>query len=165
MGEAIAFHNHSFTIFLNVGILFGPLLLQMSSKFIKTSKIRNSEEIPYGLQHVTALWITKCDKMDYKVRQGLQSVSRWITKCDGITKCLYSDLVFCQLEEAVTFQFTKCAHLPTPPPLHKKWSFPLRISSESVTKSAGILEKLHFLYSSLQQYYFIGYGLHHNHNN
>ena len=28
------------------------------------------------------LWITKCDKMDYKVRQGLQSVSRWITKCD-----------------------------------------------------------------------------------
>ena len=66
------------------------------------------------------LWITKCDKMDYKVRQGLQSVSRWITKCDGITKCLYSDLVFCQLEEAVTFQFTKCAHLPTPPPLHKK---------------------------------------------
>ena len=28
------------------------------------------------------LWITKCDKMDYKVRQGLQSVSRWIAKCD-----------------------------------------------------------------------------------
>ena len=28
------------------------------------------------------LWITKNDKMDYKVRQGLQSVSRWIAKCD-----------------------------------------------------------------------------------
>ena len=58
-GEVIAFDNHSFTISLNVGILFGPLLLQMSSKFIKTSKIRNSEEIPNRFK--------KCDKY------GLQS--------------------------------------------------------------------------------------------
>ena len=77
MGEAIAFHNHSFTIFLNVGILFGPLLLQMSSKFIKTSKIRNSEEIPYGLQHVTALWITKCVKVDYKVWWDYKVSVQW----------------------------------------------------------------------------------------
>ena len=26
------------------------------------------------------LWITKCDKIDYKVCQGLQCMSRWITK-------------------------------------------------------------------------------------
>ena len=69
-GEVIAFHNYSFTIFLNVGILFGSLLLQLSSKFIKTSKIRNSEEIPYGLRSVT--------NSRYEVWQlwGLQSVIR-----------------------------------------------------------------------------------------
>ena len=96
-GEVIAFHNHSFTIFLDVGILFGPLLWQMSSKFIKTYKIRNSEESLYRLQSVRNrvykvwgewvtrcdwLWITKCYKMDYKVCQRLQSTLRWITKCD-----------------------------------------------------------------------------------
>ena len=39
-----------------------------------------------GLQIATVtncdmmFWITKCDKLDYKVRQGLQSATRWITK-------------------------------------------------------------------------------------
>ena len=41
-----------------------------------------------GLQSVLGWWITKCGKMDYKVRQGLQYVAGLKSECTCIYLCL-----------------------------------------------------------------------------
>ena len=69
------------------------------------------------------LWNDDIENWHYKVRQLLQhetenSYCKVITKCDSSLLQIVSGIILRRV-------------------LHKKWSFPLRISSENVTKSTG----------------------------
>ena len=69
-----------------------------------------------GLQ--SALGITKCGRVDYKVWQGgLQSVAGWITKCGGITKWVSTATL------SNTFEISK-----NTPQTSKLWSKDLYVS-------------------------------------
>ena len=84
--EVIAFHNHSFTVFLNVGILFGPLYYKCPQNSLKHQKLGIQKKFHMDYK-VWQIGVKKCDSSaDYKFwEEWVTKYDRlWITKCDKI---------------------------------------------------------------------------------